>query len=178
MLRLLETLQVNWTDGFDRLGEWLPRAFDEDYQLRLFRLHGSMCYLKDKQTGRITNPRTYFRAAGPSELLPEHILIYPGYKGIPPEENELISYPHKYLKEGLKTAEYAIFIGFAFRDEYINRVVVEAKESNSSLRIIVANPAPIESIQANLPRQLNDFEHIPHGFGTDEMIQGLLATQH
>ena len=173
VLRLLETLQVRWTDGFDRLGEWLPREFDGDYQFRLFRLHGSMCYLKDRQTGRITNPRTYFRAAVPVDSAPEHILIYPGYKGTPSQENDLISYPHRYLKEGLITAKYAVFIGFAFRDDYINSVVAESKHENPALRVIIANPASMDSIKTNLPKSLTDFEHIPQGFGTSEMIEAL-----
>ena len=97
VLRLLQKLRVTWTDGFDRLGEWLPSQFDEDFQFRLFRLHGSMCYIRDKETERITNPRTYYRASGAAATAQEHILIYPGYKGVPTGENELISQPHRYL---------------------------------------------------------------------------------
>ena len=48
----MRTLEIQVTEGFDKLGDWMPREYDDDaFQFRLFRLHGSMCYHKEKKTG-------------------------------------------------------------------------------------------------------------------------------
>jgi hypothetical protein len=80
VLKLLLKRNVNLTDGFNRLGEWAASEYEEDHSFRLFRLHGSMCYHKNKTTGEVTNPRVYNPLGGSATDIPEHLLIYPGDK--------------------------------------------------------------------------------------------------
>ena len=52
-----------------------------------------------------------------------HSILYPGYKGKPDQE-PFIKF-HEHLQLIVQHANVAIFIGFAFRDEYINSILSE-----------------------------------------------------
>lgn len=177
VLVLMRTLQIPATEGFDKLGDWMPREFDDNtFRFRLFRLHGSMCYHKDRKTGRITNARSYNRVGGPANKRPGHIMIYPGDKVNPVNDisNELLWYPHTNLKESLMQASLVVVVGFAFRDSYINEAFLNAYKNNDSFRLVVINPAPIESIKRNMPAEMENFTYIPFGFGDEAVLQPLL----
>jgi hypothetical protein len=49
---------------------------------------------------------------------------------------------HERLRETLMRSRAGLFIGFAFRDEYINEIIVAALKSNPQLELIVWNPCP------------------------------------
>ena len=54
-----------------------------------------------------------------------HLILYPGYKGKPDQE-PFIKF-HERLQLIVQQANGAIFIGFAFRDEYINSILSELR---------------------------------------------------
>lgn len=66
------------------------------------------------------------------------VAIYPGYKGEPTREP--FRRFHSYLENRLRQADSVIFIGFAFRDQYLNRVFGRALQP-ASQRIVVVDPA-------------------------------------
>lgn len=95
-----------------------PSFWDKDSELhrdcgRLTKLHGSVDWqLRDDSiicsTLYTEDPR-------------KHSILYPGFKGEPKEEP--FTKFHEHLREAVRKADAAIFIGFAFRDEYINTIL-------------------------------------------------------
>ena len=54
-----------------------------------------------------------------------HLILYPGYKGAP--DQEPFKKFHEHLQAVVQKADAAIFIGFAFRDEYINSILSDLR---------------------------------------------------
>ena len=53
----------------------------------------------------------------------DHFILYPGFKGKPKEE-PFIKF-HEHLKKVAEKTMMAIFVGFSFRDQYINDILSE-----------------------------------------------------
>lgn len=66
----------------------------------------------------------------------KHLIVYPGFKGSDP--GSIFSTFHSYLADRLAECDSAIFIGFAFRDEYINSII--SNNTSASQQIFVLNP--------------------------------------
>jgi PAS domain-containing protein len=82
-----------------------------------------------------------------------HAIIYPGFKG--ESESDFFSPLHRYLGERLETAELLVFIGFAFRDEYINRLVAERAERRA--KVVIINPD--KSVKYPVARRRPNYIH-------------------
>ena len=95
------------TTCWDKPGEPL------DGHGRLTKLHGSVDW-------RIENEAII---CGPARTrdLGDHLILYPGFKGKPDKE-PFIKF-HEHLREVVSVANAAVFIGFAFRDDYINEIL-------------------------------------------------------
>ncbi len=81
----------------------------------LTKLHGSIDWQHDD--GNIIK-------SGPHYTQDEqnHCILYPGYKGVPTEEPFRIFHDH--LRNTVqKRPQLAIFVGFSFRDDYINSIL-------------------------------------------------------
>ena len=76
----------------------------------LTKLHGSVNWLREH--GKIVFGGTEFKGDHS-----HHGVIYPGFKGVP--KDEPFSLLHSYLEAAIQRADLIVFIGFAFRDEYI-----------------------------------------------------------
>ena len=63
--------------GFDRHKYWDVDLFNKKADIRLFRLHGSVNYIKDGD--EYMNLRTGLNPISTDN----HLIIYPGYKGNP-----------------------------------------------------------------------------------------------
>ncbi len=88
---------------------------------------------------RIINSRDYSVRQGGSL---RHLLIYPGFKGDPERDrlHEVFRFAHDKLRGALKSAAGLLAIGYSFRDDAINRVLLDAVRANPGLRILVLNP--------------------------------------
>lgn len=85
----------------------------------------------------------------------KHAIIYPGFKG--QNDSDFFSVFHSYLGKSLSESSLIVFIGFAFRDEYINTIIRENVSSSTIVTII--NPETVE-----FPSQRAKIRHIPSGF--------------
>ena len=94
-----------------------------------------------------------------------HAIIYPGFKG--ESESDFFSPLHRYLGERLEAADLLVFIGFAFRDEYINRLIAERVDSRT--KIIVINPD--KSVKYPIIRRSPIYIH--NGFDQESINQAL-----
>lgn len=115
----IETYEINVTDGrkhrvVTRLDTTLwdnPGKPLGDGRGRLTKLHGSVDW--KRENGEII--------CGPCDAIGDIPIFYPGFKGAP-EEEPFIKF-HEHLRAVVGKARVAIFIGFAFRDEYINGIL-------------------------------------------------------
>ncbi|MGL4574658.1 MAG: SIR2 family protein [Burkholderiaceae bacterium] len=117
------------------LHEWRDLTVDD--RGLLTKLHGSV----DWQFGRGGSPTTPIVRTGIPEFLNDHnvrTIIYPGFKGIPDRE-PFVAF-HEYLRSQLAKATHLICVGFAFRDEHLNRIFTEHKRSDRLSLVI--DPAP------------------------------------
>ena len=81
---------------------------------RLTKLHGSVNWQNSNEGIIVGN--TIF-----TENHQNHVILYPGFKGKPDKE-PFIKF-HEHLRAVADRARAAIFIGFAFRDNYINEIL-------------------------------------------------------
>jgi NAD-dependent SIR2 family protein deacetylase len=138
-----------FSDGFapvDRRSYSWDLSHYDNKGIRLYKLHGSIDWKRFKADGQI------HRVPEHDYTKPEdHVILYPGFKGEP--EIEPFKTLHAAFSDSLLTADQCIFIGFSFRDEYINRLVSEAVKENSRLKIYIWNPEKpdFEKLNINMP---------------------------
>lgn len=97
-----------------------------------------------------------------------HAIIYPGFKG--ESQSPFFAPMHSYFAQRLAKAHLVIFVGFAFRDEYINRLISENIEANAKIAVI----DPCERI--NFPMRRRRPAHIKEFFDK-KGIDTALATK-
>ncbi len=121
----------------------------------LTKLHGSVNWSKQGETIFISDPT--FK--GQHE---NHAIIYPGFKGRPAEPLFLAF--HEHLRRTIQTSRVAIFIGFAFRDPYINEIIASSLTARTTC--IVVNPSRVQ-----LPFDLPTTHYVEAGFGEESVSQ-------
>ena len=116
---------------------------------RLTKLHGSVDWQRRKDDIICSSVYT--------EDLQKHLILYPGFKGTP--DDEPFKKFHKHLRAVVRKADAAIFIGYAFRDEYIKDIL-------SGLRPEI--PVHIINKDELLPELpfTNEYKHFSEGFTT------------
>jgi hypothetical protein len=110
---------------------WRKSLLDEafrPYQDGLItKLHGSLNWERDRRGVVFGGPT--FKSSHD-----HHVAIYPGFKGAPTAEP--FSLMHDYFERALQSADLLIFIGFAFRDEYLNTLISRAPLSKKKKFVI------------------------------------------
>ena len=129
---------------------------------KLTKLHGSANWIRGNDEDIFVGPPKF------TGNLENHITLYPGDKEWPTEEPFIAFYEH--LRWVARNAHAAIFVGYAFRDENINRILSD----------LPANiPVFVIDMEEDLPRQvfLQNAVHFGNGFTHDSAkgcIQGLI----
>ena len=159
-------------DGFGPTGLWDESKYGSKTGLDVFRLHGSMSWVL--QRGHVRNTRDYSLRRGRTE----HLLIFPGYKGNPANEQQAVySFSHQAFCEDLLTTNYLIAIGFSFRDSHINDAVAQGLRENEALRIVIVNPEwppGMQNILGGRKDSLgNRVVHVKGKFGTEDTLEGI-----
>lgn len=165
-------------DGFDydpasRHTSWSRSAFDkfrlkpEQRNLVLFKLHGSVDWLRVKLSGRIRRGQAMFDAMDPDAY--ENVLIYPAMRKIATEDPLYTGY--EYFERCCERAKVCVAIGYSFRDydaltrlrgaasvnDGLNLVLLapRAEEILKTVRIPDERKMPFNSKFGELPDQLN-----------------------
>lgn len=94
----------------------------------------------------------------------KHAIIYPGFKGT--ETAQYLSLMHRYFADRVEEADVIVFIGFAFRDDYVNRIL---ERTRPSTLVFVVNP-----IKPEVMPERGKVEHIKAGFDKGSVAE-LLA---
>ncbi len=101
----------------------------KSYKIKLYKLHGSVNWRRDGNfVYRVPRKQTHKQNA----------IIYPGYKDTPKEEP--FKSLHSAFSEELNSTDLLIAIGFSFRDVTLNKIILDALDTNKKLRILIWNP--------------------------------------
>jgi hypothetical protein len=122
----------------------------------LTKLHGSV----DWKIGDGGSPEEPIIRHGHPEFEGNHanrLIIYPGFKG--ERKDQPYKLFHDYFATRTSEASHILIIGFAFRDEHINKIF--DSKINSEAKIAVIDPGE----RQNWPPFLAKAEHIKSGFG-------------
>lgn len=95
----------------------------------LTKLHGSINWTRNGDQIFVSDPM--FKGDHDT-----HVIIYPGFKG-KPIDTTFLSF-HNHFASALMQASVAIFIGFAFRDEYVNDIC--ERNTTGQTKIGILNP--------------------------------------
>lgn len=125
--------------------------------IRLTKLHGSVDWTQESSDAPILSSAPGFRGEHG-----KHVILYPGFKGNP-EAEPFITF-HQHFSNCIREAETLIFIGFAFRDLYIN-TLLETRTSPTT-KIIVIDPS---SSLPNMPFSANQVRHIKAKFNEESI---------
>ncbi|MFH1523512.1 MAG: SIR2 family protein [Chloroflexota bacterium] len=104
--------------------------------IRLTKLHGSVNWIR-RVDGKIPISAPIYTGDHNN-----HLILYPGFKGSP--NNEPFTSFHSHFVDVLNKADILLFIGFAFRDEYINTLLSSIR---GKPKIHIIDPSP----KLNLP---------------------------
>lgn len=99
---------------------------------RLTKLHGSVDWSRRGEEINVGTPGPW---VGEST---RDAIIYPGFKGSPTQEP--FATFHRCLQEALRAARALVFIGYAFRDEYINQQILRYVRDDD-VPVVIVNPA-------------------------------------
>jgi hypothetical protein len=116
--------------------EWYPDEFqrtEKGATIKLFKLHGSLNWRR-RNDGLPVKIGAEERVRD-SKQFKENILIYPAEKSKP--EVEPFKTLHEKFEEYYKDCEVCVFIGFSFRDEYLNSIISRDLEKK---KIIIVSP--------------------------------------
>lgn len=134
------------------------RRFSGFKGITLVRLHGSILWRRHKRANTISY--STIRDYPEPHSGQEPCLIYPADKGEALESDPWKSL-FNYFVDTLRDAELLIVLGYSFRDEHLNRLLLEALVSNSQIRIVIVNPEPKSKlIEADFSAK-RFFENIP-----------------
>jgi hypothetical protein len=113
--------------------------------VKLYKLHGSLNWRRKHDLSVVrVNPEERTRG---SKRYRENLLIYPAEKlnneveRIVDPQKEPFGELHIRFRQMFKESKSAIFIGFNFRDEYINEIIKEEREGK---KIIIVSPHATE----------------------------------
>ena len=165
IIHFLDNEGKSLTDGFNKISRWEPNLFESDYDYKFYRLHGSMSY--QRENGHIINTGIYRKG----QNINDHCLIYPGYKGNPRKENKESIYvkPQEKFEQSLSSSKISIFIGFAFRDETINEIIIKHNKTN----IAVVNYEEEKSFRKRMPEKFPEFTYLQGKFGDETTLNNL-----
>jgi len=136
--------KLTYTDGFGL--NWQPESFEQNFDIKLFKLHGSIIWY-------LTNEGNYLKLPilintksttieNTVELISEEIakpfILYP--MGNKSEFAEPLNILITHFQNFLKTAKICIVVGYSFRDKDIRRIFFEIAKQNESLKIILIAP--------------------------------------
>jgi hypothetical protein len=169
IMEIAEQMKIPSYDGFKPRGRWDPSGYNDIKKgFNIYRLHGSMSWIK--QGAHVINTRDYSRRSGNTK----HLIIYPGYKGNPEnEEEEVFYYPHNALRTQLEKTDLLIVIGFSFRDNHINSILNNAFKKNPGLKLIVINDKLPQGLSKLETYNENSVVHIKDKFGNNSAIENL-----
>lgn len=134
---------IKYTDGFEPF--WDQNNFDKDSEINLFKLHGSLYWLRNQSGKSMKIPIKGLRTNSIRYLTDEsmhEMLIYPALR----KSKQLVVYSwlNQKFKDELQNSDVCVVIGYSFRDDDITESIIEALGTNQNLWIVIVNPSATE----------------------------------
>ena len=145
---------MKYTDGFDTY--WDRENFSKDFDVKHFKLHGSVIWFENKKTKEIVKiPVRPFFEGKPIKLGLIYgedvrpLLIYPAQKMeyIEPLTELQLMFKERLANENTKIV---IVVGYSFRDDYIIHMLWDASRINKDLHVIFISPTAQEHFRNRL----------------------------
>jgi len=155
-----QVVDIGWRGSVMRAldaGLWMGGRAERKRGL-LTKLHGSVNWRRKDDRILVSDP--YFKGDHK-----DHVIIYPGFKGRP-EDGTFLSF-HNHFSAALDRSRVALFVGFAFRDSYINEICERGRRHK--LRVGIINP---ES-NIDFPFQDTDVRHWESPFDLSSVNEAL-----
>ena len=134
---------------------YLNDTISPDYG-RLTKLHGSVNW--QRRHGDVISGSDLFTGNHNN-----HVITYPGYKGEP--DDLMLRQFHDHLVRVSKETTIAIFIGFSFRDSYINQILRYIPED--AKKIIINSDNMEDTYHEEFPFTPEECRHSDKGFSPD-----------
>ena len=126
------------------------------------KLHGSLNWTKEKETGRIIKKQISGYNIYDTE---GDVMLFPT------QQKDLYLHPwftlFSDLRKGLQNQSNWYVVGYSFNDEFIRNVFQEILSYNSDKRLIIINPIA-EKVRNKFPKSVkNQIDTVPIKFGSD-----------
>ena len=143
----LQSMKTRVTNGFSDCG-WNPELFEEDVDVRLFKLHGSLDWVEDQSYGVCA--LQFPRHKDAEDIIGTHkpLLIFGTNHKLSARQPFLNLAYH--LSQTVSRTRVLVVIGYSFGDDYVNEIIEQGFRNNSYLRVIVVAPDASEVIQTQL----------------------------
>jgi hypothetical protein len=146
------------------LAQWAEPGVTKSKRVGLLtKLHGSVDWSREPQGKIIYVGDPHYKGSDS-----RHVLLYPGFKGVP--EEEPFSTFHEHLRKVLEKTQKIIFIGFAFRDQYISDILSRYTQPSTSICVI-----DMKGSMAHMPYPAARVKHLSGGFGKQTITPALKA---
>lgn len=143
-----EKNDIPFTDGFDPY--WHPENFAKNLGINLYKLHGSLYWLRTESGKTIKVPIKGLKVSEVRYLTDEKVsemMIYPVLQKN--KQPIVYSWLSQKFKEQLNHFQTCIVIGYRFRDEDIQETMLESLFSNKQLWLVLVNPRAL-NIKKNI----------------------------
>ncbi|EAT58620.1 SIR2 family protein [Chlorobium ferrooxidans] len=157
----LRNIDTGWRGKINRTLDTDLWAKESNNNL-LTKLHGSVNWSRNGKKIHIGDP--FYKGSHN-----KHAIIYPGFKGRPDEA--LFQAFHAHFAKSLERSIAIVFIGFAFRDEYINDLCDRYIRDDAPVIVI----DPIEKIKLGFSHPTHNTIHINSGFDQNSSLRVLDA---
>lgn len=134
-----EKNNLTYTDGFDPF--WNPDKFKDENNVNLFKLHGSLYWIRPKfgKPFRVPLRRlTISQVRSIDGYSVSEMMLYPKLQK--DKQSEVFSWLDRRFKDSLNNADICVIIGYSFRDDEIRNSIIESLSANHKLWLIIVSP--------------------------------------
>lgn len=127
------------TDGFDPY--WNYENFGKESEVNLFKLHGSLYWIKTESGKLIKIPIKGLEISNLKYLTDERVsemMIYPTLQKN--KQMGIYSWLNQKFKDELKISDLCVIIGYSFRDEDVKETLIESLLGNPNLWFLLVSP--------------------------------------
>lgn len=119
-------------------GRWNPELFNQNSDVRLYKLHGSLDWVDDEMHGICSLTFDRHPKAEDFEVQKPPLLIF-GTDSKLSGKDPFLTLVHAF-SEQLRSTQVLVAIGYSFSDQYINDIIEQRMRDNLPLRLIIVSP--------------------------------------
>lgn len=136
---LCEQKDLQYTDGVNPY--WDEKHFTDNYDVHIFKLHGSLYWLRTKFGKIFKVPIKGLKLSDVRFLTDEPVsemMIYPALQKN--KQSRTYSWLSQKFRNELGSAELCVIIGYSFRDDDVKGSILESLSINQKLWLMLVNP--------------------------------------